>query len=254
MKRNLAAIAFVIVALLVLFGAAAIAQDPSSLTRDEFFSYLAGPGPAAPELTSVQAAQDGPTIYDYNGNVTTVEWLWDEFGDVGWQRATPHPEAPWVFRVTELRAKCGPASLIVQVVDENNQPLNKYAVVRYFPGSPELPDFSNTTAKQWTTHGVVGKTNDNGDVGFGMGRGDYYFPNDGQTGASKVYVADFDGPGDLVFGLGMLGATEHCHIDTKFQRQAKSVDPPTPTPTPPGPTPTPGPSPTPGPTPVPGKC
>ena len=256
MKRNLAAVMFVVISLLFLTGGAIIAQDPEGFTRDEFFSYLAQPGPPAPELTSVQAAVEIPTIYDYNGNATTLEWLWDEFGDVGWQRTNPHPEAPWVFKLVELRAKCGSATLVVQVVDENNRPLEKYAVIRYFPGSPELPDFSNTTARQWTTHGVVGKTNTRGDVGFGMGQGDYYFPDNGQSGASKVYVADFDGPGDLIFGLGMLGMTEHCHIDPKFQRQAKSTDPPTPTPLPPtpvSPTPTPGPSPTPGPTPVPGK-
>ena len=31
-----------------------------------------------------------------------------------------------------------------------------------------------------------------------------------KTGASKVYVADFDGPGDLLSNLGMLGGTDHC--------------------------------------------
>jgi hypothetical protein len=131
-----------------------------------------------------------------------------------------------------LRAKCGPASLIARVVDEADQPLVNYAVVRYWPGAPTLPDFSNTTAKQWTTKGVVGKTNVNGDVGFGMGQGDYYGPDKGETGASKLYVADFEGPGDLLHNLGMLAATEHCHIDATFKRLPKDEEPPPPPPTP----------------------
>jgi hypothetical protein len=190
------------------------------------------------KLLLSEAAQAGPEIFDYEGVPATLEWLRGTFGLVKWTRAEPHPDAPWVFRLVQLRAKCGPASLIVRVIDEDGQPLKKYAVVRYWPGAPELPDFGGTTAKQWTTHGIVGKTNDNGDVGFGLGKGDYYHPENGETGVTKVYVADFDGPGDFLEGLGMLGGTEHCHIDATFQRVAKGEEPP--------PSPSPEPSPEPG--------
>lgn len=174
-----------------------------------------------------------PVVYDYNGNIVDTEWLWSEFGEVGWIRTDPHPDTNWVFRVVALRAKCGPASLIVKVIDENGAPLIDYAVIRYWPGAPLLPDFSGTTAKQWTKRGIIGYTNESGDVGFGMGTGDYYFPP-GEIGVSQVYVASFDGYGDLVTGLGMLGGTEHCHVDTTFQRLPVDTipDPPTPTPGP----------------------
>jgi len=186
------------------------------------------------------ADSGAPVIYNYNGNVTDVEWLYGEFGQVSWTRTEPHPDTNWVFRLVTLQGKCGPAALVVKVIDENERPLSGYAIVRYWPGAPVLPDFSDTTAKQWTALGIVGTTNSEGDVGFGMGSGDYYWP-DREVGVTKVYVADFEGYGDLMSGLGMIAATEHCHIDPTFQR-IPVEDPVTPTPTP-GPTGTPGPGP-----------
>jgi hypothetical protein len=79
-----------------------------------------------------------------------------------------------------------------------------------------------------------------------MGRGDYYFPPEG--GASAVWVASSAGPSDYISGLGMLGGTNHRHIDVFYQLQAVEGKPPEPSPTPtPPPTPTPTPTPTPHP-------
>jgi len=179
------------------------------------------------------AAEDlgAPVIYNYNGQVTTVDWLYEEFGPgVEWRYIEPHPDTDWVFRVTALRAKCGPAAIVVKVVDEFGNPLEGIEVVRYWPGAPTLPDFSGTTAYQWTTIGVHGPTNAEGDIGFGMGTGDYYWLP--ATAVSGVYVADFAGYGDYVGGLGMLGATDHCHLDVQFSKlSAVDPNPPTPTPT-----------------------
>ena len=231
----------VLLASILVVGCSMLNQQPEeeALSRAQFQAMLQG-APVSREM-GLAASMGAPTVYDYDGQIQDMAWLWEEFGDVTFQRAEPHPEAGFVFRLIALRAKCGPASLIVKVVDENGLPLKKYAVIRSWPEAPELPDFSGTTAKQWTKTGIVGKTNVEGDVGFGMGTGDYYFPPEG--GASSVYVADFDGPGDYLTGLGMIGATNHCHIDSTFQRiQADNPEPPVP--------PTPGPGP--GPTPVPG--
>jgi hypothetical protein len=40
-----------------------------------------------------------------------------------------------------------------------------------------------------------------------------------------VWVADLDGPSDLVSGLGMLGLTNHRHIDITFQLQDAELAP-----------------------------
>lgn len=226
---------------LILLLVVACVPDQAEMSRAQFHELLAGVQPFDTELGLDVGELGAPVVYDFNNNVVDMAWVWATFGDVTWTRTEPFPDAAYVFRLVALRGKCGPASLIVRIIDEVGNPIERYAVIRYWPGSPELPDFSDSTARQWTKHGIVGKTNAQGDVGFGMGSGDYYWPAE-STGASSVYVADFDGPGDFLEGLGMLAGTDHCSLNSTFQRVPKDVtppDPPTPTPEPPGPGPTP---------------
>ena len=50
-----------------------------------------------------------------------------------------------------------------------------------------------------------------------------------------MYVADYDGPSDLVEGLGMLGGTDHCTLFPTWHRIPKEDEiPPTATPGPTG--------------------
>jgi hypothetical protein len=56
-----------------------------------------------------------------------------------------------------------------------------------------------------------------------MGFGDYYFAPGG--GASAVWVADEAGPGDLIAGLGMLGGTNHRHLEVYYQLVDVSTPP-----------------------------
>jgi hypothetical protein len=124
-------------------------------------------------------------------------------------------------------------------------------VVRHWPDAPQLPDWPKPIS-MWRKRGVFGGTNMNGDIGYGMGHGDYYFPPDG--GASSVWVADESGPCDLVSGLGMLGGTNHRHLDVFYRLQdveEPPTPPPPPSPPPPPPPPTPPPPPPPPPPPSP---
>jgi len=68
-----------------------------------------------------------------------------------------------------------------------------------------------------------------------MGTGDYYYVDRGESGVSAVYPADSNGPGDLLEGNGMLAGTNHCHIDSVYQRVSGDEPPPTPTPPTPAP-------------------
>jgi len=193
-------------------------------------ALIAGCGGAEePRSLSAMAADVGlPTVYDYDGNVTSLSWLYEEFGPIQYIRVDPWPNRDVVYRLVALTAQCEYATLKVDVVDENGYPLKGVTIVRYWPGAPVLPDFSDVT-QQWTSLGVHGETDTSGAIGFGMGGGDYYYTPD--AGVSSVYAAEFDGPSDYLTGLGMLGSTEHCHIDSKFQRMSDEV-PPTPTPPP----------------------
>lgn len=150
------------------------------------------------------------------------DWLRSRFGDVTYGRANPHPEGDYVFRLAELHVNTGPAVMITRVVDEEDKPLEGYACIRYWVNMPshhKLPNYG-APASRYTDLGIVGKTNAEGHVGWGLGHGDYYTPPN-QVGATMIYVADFEGPSDWIEGLGMLAATEHETIHQVFQRVSK---------------------------------
>jgi len=173
----------------------------------------------------------GFQIFDKFMQLQSQEWLEEEFGPVehleappgpGYRLAAlveiddlpplhgavaPQPPLPLKGRIIEASA-----TIIVQVLDEAGEPVEGVRVARRWPDEtlsnlpPEL------VAWGWTK-GVYGDTNPNGDIGFGMGTGDYYFPPD--KGASAVWV---EGPGsDGVDGLGMIGGTNHRHLNLVYQ-------------------------------------
>lgn len=183
-----------------------------------------------------------PLIYDRQGQQRDWDWLVANFGPLSLERAEVPEEEGLVFRIVKLQGAEGPAVQVVNVADRDGIPLRDVAVVRYWPDAPELPSWS-PPASTWRDRGVYGGTNQNGDIGFGMGHGDYYHPPD--SGASAVWVAAENGPSDLLDGLGMLGGTNHRHLEVYYQLQ-KSVDPslpPPPSPLPPPPPPSPPPPP-----------
>lgn len=233
MGKRVAVLVGLVLALVLVVGCSSPAETPS---RAEFQQYLMASaevegGRVAFADLAVEAGCPGPVIYDLTGQVQDLSWLESTFGAVGWECAEAHPAAGYVFRLTALRESCGPAVIIVNVTDENGYALEGRAVVRYWPGAPALPVY-DPPASRWTDLGVVGWTSGSGDVGFGLGAGDYYFPETG-TGVTQIYVADYDGPSDLVKNLGMLGGTEHCTLFPVFSRiPVEDVDPETPTPSP----------------------
>jgi len=232
---------FVLITMIVLTSCGKAEPNPS---RSEFQQYLLYSAEIEGGRTSfagmaADAGCPGPAIYDTDGSVKDAAWLMSRYGIVGWECTDVHPDADYVFRLAELRASCGPAIIIVNIKDENGAPLPGRAVVRYWPGAPSLPNY-DPPASRYHSQGVVGWTSGNGDVGFGLGTGDYYFPETG-SGVTDIWIADYDGPSDLVKNLGMLGGTDHCTVFPVYHRIPKDdVEPPTPTP---GPTGTPAPVP-----------
>jgi hypothetical protein len=186
-----------------------------------------------------------PKVTDRQGQEQDWDWLIAEFGAIELEPAEAPAGKGQIYRIVELREVVGPAAELVHVEDQEGSPLEGIRVVRHWPDAPLLPAWPAPTSR-WRDRGVFGNTNANGDIGFGMGHGDYYFPPKG--GASAVWVADEGGPSDFIAGLGMLGGTNHRHVDVHFQRTDAEVpepspEPPTPPPAPPEPVPEPAPAP-----------
>jgi hypothetical protein len=145
----------------------------------------------------------GPTpvaIYDCSGAPAPAGWLVDTFGFV---TLTHNPGGA---RLSELRCSIGPAVLVIHVERSDGEPAANQPVVFYWPDAPTLPE------ELWNcglTQGVYGSTNQAGDVGFGLGPGSYYWPQD--VGPHTIWIG---GSGDCLAGLGMLGGTNHQHLDS----------------------------------------
>lgn len=166
-----------------------------------------------------------PRIRDQQGREQEWDWLIANFGAISLERAKVSEGVNQVYRIVRLQDSEGPAVQMVSARDQSGNPIEGITVVRHWADAPQLPKWP-APASMWRERGVYGATNMNGEIGFGMGRGDYYFAPSG--GASAVWIADQAGPSDLICGLGMLGATNHRHLDIVYQLE--EVDMPSPPP------------------------
>jgi len=180
------------------------------------------------------------TVYDKYGTIQPWTWLEANFGNVLeviepnampdfwcdslWEiDDLPQHAANWSkVRMEHHRTSEGkplaPATLIVTVLGEDGAPLNGIQVVFYWPDAPPLPGGGHHEK------GVVGTTNADGKVGFGMGPGAYYDPAKEQ-GPHQVWLY---GPGmsTRIEGLGMIAGTNHRHLDVYFQLSTEPPPPP----------------------------
>jgi hypothetical protein len=171
-----------------------------------------------------------PIIVDQQGFERDWDWLVEQFGPISLERATLPAGAECAYRIVRLQDAEGPAVQIASI--ENHVGTNRAGarVVRHWPDAPMLPAWPPPTSR-WRTRGVFGSTDKRGCVGFGMGPGEYYSPP--HSGPCGLWIADPAGPSDYVEGLGMLGLSNHRHIDVCFQLQPVEAEPTTPEPAPP---------------------
>jgi hypothetical protein len=197
-----------VLVLLVLAGSSA--RVLSAGPAYERFNYLpmvllAPESEPEPECPAVR-------VFDRYGDEQDWSWLVETFGAVGINAGNGSA------CVIELRDEVGPATITVTVVDTAHQPLGGIDVVWYWPGVPwELPPEMQVCYD----YGFVGQTKtdgpDKGTVGFGMGGGSYYFPPDG--GPHTIWVGV--GGSDCLYGIGMLGGTNHRHLNPTFMLTGK---------------------------------
>jgi hypothetical protein len=161
-----------------------------------------------------------PKVFDNGGQERDMAWLLNKYGDVTIS-ASEYPEA---FRVVELREQIGDAALVVRLLNEEGQLQGGVTVIRYWPDAPKLPEWP-PPPERWFSQGVHGETNDEGVIGFGMGRGDYYDPALEQRGATSIWVGFLGTGSECVGGLGMLGGSNHAHINVTFQHSAEPEPP-----------------------------
>ena len=182
-------------------------------------------------------------IFDKFMQLQDQKWLEENFGPVEHLEAPPGPgyrlaalvevdDLPPLARTSvkflppfEGRIIEASSTIIVQVQGQGGGPVQGVRVARRWPDET-LPNLPPELAAWGWTKGVYGDTNPNGDIGFGMGLGDYYFPPD--KGASAVWVEGGDG----VNGLGMIGGTNHRHLNLIYQWMDEQPPNPPPPPIP----------------------
>lgn len=171
-------------------------------------------------------------VYDHEGRQRDLAYLRSRYGDFLIQEAAAG-EGP-AFKISALRERVNAAAaLVVKVFDQEGTPLDAVRVAWYWPDAdpdPNAGPLGGVPPEVRPNRAVSGPTNVNGDVGFGMGGGAYYWPNQGQTGPHAAWIYGTDTCSDLIHGLGMVAATNHNHFDVEYTR-VEQEEPPTEPPT-----------------------
>ena len=143
-------------------------------------------------------------VFDKDGTERDWAWLVANYGAIAIQT----PDADAYYKVVEIREKHDDSAFIVKVLGRNGIPQPDIPVVFYWPDAPVLEDAG------WLGRGVEGPTNENGDVGFGMGPGAYYTPP--EQGPHKAWIKG-SGYSEMFEGAGMVMGTNHNHVDITLQ-------------------------------------
>lgn len=145
-----------------------------------------------------------PQIYDKDGNLRTLFWLTQKYGNVQFLDAG----AGTKFRLMRIDETEGPAVLKARVLDLQGNPLAGQPVANHWP-SPTLPLLTGGNLQTlWQDQAIYQNTDNAGFTGFGLGTGSY-IGNLIEGGPHTVWVLSPTLPSDGVSGLGMLGGTNH---------------------------------------------
>jgi hypothetical protein len=161
-----------------------------------------------------------PIVLDASGNVRSLDWLRAKYGPFVLYNPPPADGPARVWRITTLREKCNaPATVVVKTLGLDGANAPGVKVAWYWPAAPADADAGPAGAPfdgVTPGHCVAGYANGEGDTGFAMGDGAYYYPDRGERGPHAVWIHGAETRSDLFLGLGMLPGTEHDHIDVEF--------------------------------------
>lgn len=161
-------------------------------------------------------------VLDRDYQPKTLAWAKAEYGIDFTQPQVAEGEL--AYFLVGLYEKTGESSHITKVVDAQGNPLEGEDVTFYWPSSPDPPDppteLYPTDHRQNFTHGL---TNENGDIGPGMGTGAYI--SKGECGPHEVWVRHPTTFSVHVKCIGMLGSTNHDHLNLKIQLRPAEGEP-----------------------------
>jgi hypothetical protein len=147
-------------------------------------------------------------------------WVQSEYGST-FERADEErvAGAGRAYRLLAMVERVGPSNIDVLVLDQTGKRLAGVPVAFYYSSAPDAsrPD-------EWYPNRVIAITGANGKAGFAMGGGSY-LDTCGSGGPHAIWISEADTddstvPSDLADRLGMLGLTEHRHLELVFQRLA----------------------------------
>jgi hypothetical protein len=166
-------------------------------------------------------------VFDHKGNQRDLAYLRSRYGDFLIQEAAAG-QGP-AYKIAALRERVSASStLVVKVCDEAGNPLESVRVAWYWPDAdpdPNAGPLGSVPPEVRANRAISGPTNVNGDVGFGMGGGAYYWPDRGERGPHATWVHGSSTRSDLVLGLGMIAATNHNHFDVEYTRVGGEAPP-----------------------------
>ena len=169
-----------------------------------------------------------PLVYNAAGEPRSLEWLREKYGPFIIYDPPPLPEGEQAltWNITTLREKLdAPAALVVLCKDLDGEPLAGVKVAWYWPDAPTdaacgpqgAPFDHVTPARAHSSY-----TNVNGDIGFAMGQGAYYWADRGERGPHAVWIHGTETRSQLILGLGMLAGTNHHHFDVEYTAQVET--------------------------------
>jgi hypothetical protein len=160
----------------------------------------------------------GITVYDWEGNERNLTYLRSKYGQFLIKPAAPGPGS--FYQISTLRERIdAAATLVVRIVDEDGVLLESVQVAWYWPDAP--PDnhagpVGGVLPQMEPNRCVHGTTHAGGEVGFAMGSGAFYWPEEGQIGPHATWIYGAETRSELILGLGMLAGTSHHHFDVEF--------------------------------------
>lgn len=172
-------------------------------------------------------------VYDRNGVQRDWAWLEAHYGplvihpaDEGpgwrvvqiWENGDPPLVGGVQERVGAFEGIEAAAVIVVKVLSADGQPVDGLRVAFYWPDADSDPDAGPANGlPEGMVPGrcVSGPTNVNGDVGFGLGGGAYYWPPG--IGPHAVWIRGPETNSDVVHGLGMIAGTNHDSLWPVYQ-------------------------------------